>query len=543
MRWFAEPGKLKGHLCRFGVSAGHYLFYSLISISTMEEHLQNTMEEKMNKILGEITKESTKEMIQEPTIEYLQWKVSMMQQEYKKARLAWTQESVKQAHTGDLLRRKIADLQAEVQTAKEKNKELQARVKIAEAEGQRNIKIITDLRKNLEFSNKRCEKVSLELSTCQESSRKNVMELKQEHEDLKTRMQVELDNMKEAAQKQQKHGEDLNRLVQIQKKEYLSLEERHTQAVRIFEENLESAEADNRALTTMVREMKYSFKAKDQVKQNIFEKQLAQKDDEIRALQNLKKLTSTVSQLKAAVEEKCKVTRGKDLEIAALKQEMDAIVERLRNERQKVALLEFQIKGATKNIGHLEAELQQEKSKNTDTCESLGQTLCKNKVLAEELGNLRERLKVGETENKKLNVMIHELQSYQKQFKVDLHTCMSVITEPKRLKMKVMSLHRSYIKDESQVQIDENTEKIYKCRIEFLRKKLSEHEMIAQANAERMKKMERELAATKNTSSQKEVRYIQSLNNEIAKGQQLEKQLKERTLQRKKSPESGPQRI
>lgn len=496
----------------------------------------------MNKILEEITKESTTETIQEPTIEYLRWKVSTMQQEYKKARLAWTQESVKQAHTEELLRRKTADLQAEVETAKEKNKELQARVKTVEAEGQRNIKIITDLRKHLEFSNKRCENVSLELSSCKESSRKNVTELKREREDMKTKMQAELDNMKEAVQKQQEHGEDLNRLVQIQKKEYLSLDERHTLAVRIFEENLESAEANNQALTTMVREMKYSFKAKDQVNRKVFEKQLVQKDDEIRALQNLKKLTSTVSQLKAAVEEKCKVTRCKDLEIAALKQEMDAIVERLRNERQKVALLQFQIKGATENTGHLEAELQQEKSKNIDTCESLGQTLSKNKVLAEELNNLRERLKVGETENKNLNIMIHDLQSYQKQFKVDLHTCMSVITEPKQLKMKVMSLDRSYVKDESQLQIEENTEKIYKYQIDFLRKKLSDHEMIAQANAEMMKKMEQELAATKNMSTQKEVRYIQTLNTEIAKGQQLEKQLKERKLQRKKSPESGPQR-
>lgn len=481
-------------------------------------------------------------------------KISKKEEKYKAERNAWTEQSIKYKKTEDLLRKKNRALQAELQAGKETEKELRVTIKHLGTERDKKDQKIADLEKRIQIiENETCKKNAQlteqihEFELYKESHKKELTELNKKHEEIISGMKADMDNLQHAAQQkrreEEERAENLQQAIQKLNQEYQELRQRHKSIVAQIqnflqgeeEERKEQMERDLRAKLNIVSEFK--------IKEANYENTVRGLQQKIANMDYLKNLPPLVDKLNATIDDKCKVIKNKNLEIAALKTEKKDVTEDLHNEQNTTALLEIQLHLATEkaNRGH-EKKLQDEYLYK-GTREELQKLREKHKRLTDELNNFKLKVKGNESNAKHLKKQKQELQNNQKHFMEDIQTCITVINEPKQLKQNVIELKRRHIENNRTVQLDENSAERYKFQVDCLQKKLQHAASIEQTKTNHIKRLEDRLSTATRTMMQKENNYTSVLNAEIVKVHKVQQQLTQTTLQLQKAKKSMPKKM
>ncbi|XP_056885682.1 trichoplein keratin filament-binding protein-like [Takifugu flavidus] len=187
-------------------------------------------------------------------------------------------------------------------------------------------------------------------------------------------------------------------------------------------------------------------------------------------------------------------------------------------------------KHTKKQLNCLEEIYEKEKSEriNTNelehlqrTLEELGQAKCENKIMKEKLEEI-EQLK-GNGKNYE-DLQVPQPQTQDKQFKEDLHACLSVISDTKTLKQRFIAMKRRYL-DNEQLQISEIVEQECQLENKDLAKKLYGCQNLLKVKSDTISRLEQQLLTAVQQCAEREKKYVKILNRHIVMEHQLKKEL------------------
>lgn len=458
---------------------------------------------------------------------FLRWQVKTLLSENLKCRVHFVDQSVKQEQLKKCLEDEIEALKAELQSGKEERSTLKARLQQSLNHEESAKKTISDLEHDLEKRKKVTEKLTLDLSQCRENSERNVEQLKEQLNNTNVKMEEERDRFNTAINEHNKEINRVKKMANVLKTEYNNLMNRHKKTLAKFKLVHELDGVANGVLSSKLHTIKGDLEEKGREKIESFKTRLNLKDEKIRKLEELKALKGTVEQLNATVEENRKTIEGKDSEIETMMEEMRDIVTKHNMKGQMIAVLQYKLTEAEDQIKVLEEAKGERDLTTKSLLEEKLQSAEENKKLRDTLVQCRNRLQLRENNNKKLDSKVRQLEREQSQFRADLHACVSVISKPKELKLKLAALQRRYINDEFEIKIAKDTEAEYQNRIKELEYKLECQVKISQNRAKTVKKMQQRTESLETSAAAREVHYIQLLNTEIIKTQDLQKKIQE----------------
>lgn len=477
------------------------------------------------------------------SLKYLQWKLSETEKRFEKERDISIKDSIKHNNTEDHLHEKIEALQAEVQAATDKEDKLKAQIAVLENDlKEEKIRVRTTDR-NIDVLSDKYSVLTQEFTVYKQSSEKKLSELKEENEKIKLSMQADIINMQHVAKEHEEQAEKLKQVLKTLGRDFHDLKDRHKIVVEKINNYLLNEEEEKREQRLRHLREKNEIKCSNDMEKVSYENELFALQKQITKLEELKGLLPVVDNLKCTIDEKCKLIKNKNKEIASLKKEKNDVVDRLEMEQEKTAIGNVQMKLAMEKIKCLEEKNLQGEYKTESTQKALYEFVGHNEFLIEKLQNLERQVRASETESNGLRERVEQLQTYLLRFKEDLQTCMSVINEPAQLKQRVMNLRKHYIQDEKKVQIGETTETAYKFHMECLWKKLDHASNIDKANVSIIRRWERRFSEASDTFKQKEFEYIQALNEEMHKVQQLKRDLKDKNKLLQKATKLLPQKV
>lgn len=468
-----------------------------------------------------------KDIEDENSPEFLRWQVKILLSKNLKASHQFVDQCVKQEQIRKRLQNEIEALAAELQSVKEERKSLKDRLQVSLNNEETAKKTIGDLNNDIEKRKKRAEKLTQEFSQYRESSEKKEEELREKLNYTQAKMEEERERLNKAINEQQKDIRRVKKIADALKTECNHLRDSHKKALAKFKLILEIKGTANGVLHEMLHTIEADLKEKELEKIESYKRRLNLKDEKIRKLEELKELEGIVKDLYKKLEEKYKTIEAKDSEIETMVEEMRDIVAKHNMKGQMAAVLQCKLTEAEEQIQVLEeAQGQRDLTTKNLLAEKL-QSAEENQMLRDTLAQCKNRLRLSEKNKKKLDRKVRELERYQAQFRADLNTCVSVIGKPKEVRMKLAALKRRYIHDELGIKLAKNTEAEYQNRIRELQHKLDCQMKICHNREETMKKMQHRMESLDTVAAAREIHYIQLLNTEITKTQDLQKKLHE----------------
>lgn len=468
-----------------------------------------------------------KDIEDENSPEFLRWQVKILLSKNLKARRQFVDQSVKQEEIRKCLEKEIEALKAELQSVKDERKSLKDRLQVSISNEETAKKTIGDLNDDIEKRKKRAEKLSQEFSQFRENSEKNEEELREKLNHTKAQMEEERNRMNTAINEQHKEIRRVKKIGDALKTESHNLRYSHKKALAKFKLVLEMKGAANGVISEMLHTQEADLKEKELEKIESYKRRLNLKDEKIRKLEELKELEGVVCDLNKQLEEKHKIIESKNSEIETMEEELRDLVAKHNMKGQMAAVLQCKLTEAEEQIQILEeAKGQRDLTTKSLLAEKL-QTAEEIQTLRDTLAQCRNRLRLSEKNKKKLDCKVRELERYQSQFRADLNTCVTVIGKPKEVKMKLAALKRRYIHDEHGIKLAKNTEAEYQNRISELQHQLDCQVKICQNREATMRKMQRRMESLDTVAATREIHYIQLLNTEITKTQDLQKKLHE----------------
>lgn len=466
-----------------------------------------------------------KDIEDENSPEFLKWQVKILLSKNYKDRQQFVDQYVKQEQIRKGLENDIEALKAELQSVKEDNKSLNRRLNASLNNEAAAKKTIGDLKDDIDKRKRRAEKLTQEFAQYRENSEKTVEELREKLSHTRAKMEQERERLNKALNVQQKEIRRVKKVADALKTECNNLRDSHKKALAKFKLILEIKGTTNSVLNEKLQTIEADLKEKELVKIESFKRRLNLKDEKIRKLEELKELEGIVVDLNRKLEEKCRTIEGKDSEIETMVEEMRDIVAKHNMKGQMAAVLQCKLTEAEEQIQDLEeAKGQRELTTKSLLAEKL-KSAEENQKLRDTLVQCKNRLRLSEKNRKKLEYKVLELERYQAQFRADLSMCASVIGMPKEVKRKVAALKRRYIHDERGIKLAKNTEIEYQNRIRELQHKLDCQIKICRNREEAMKKMQHRMESMDTVAAAREIHYIQLLNTEIIKTQDLQKKL------------------
>lgn len=482
-------------------------------------------------------------VMEKRSVRYLQWKLSETEKRFEKDRHISIKDSIKHNNTENLLHDKIAALQAEVQAHTDKEDELKGKIEILENDlKEEKIRVRTSDR-NIDVLSDRYSALTEEFGVYKKSAEKKLADLKDENEKIKLSMQADIINMQQVAKQHEELADKLKYVLKSLGRDFHDLKDRHNVVVEKINNYLQNEEEEKREQRLRHLREKNEIKCSTDMEKVGYENELFALQKQITKLEELKSLLPIVDSLKSTIDEKCKLIKNKNKEITSLKKEKNDVVDRLEMEQEKTAIGNVQMKLAMEKVKCLEEKNLQGEYKTESTQKALYEFVGHNEFLIEKLQHLERQVRASDAESSGLRERVERQQTYLLRFKEDLQTCMSVINEPSQLKQRVLDLRKQYIQDEKKVQIGETTETAYKFNMDCLWKKLQHASNIDRANGSIIRRWERRFAEASDTFKQKEFEYIQALNEEMHKVQQLKKDLKEKTKLLQKATKLIPQSL
>lgn len=434
-------------------------------------------------------------------------------------------QSVKQQEIRKGLENEIQALKAELQAVRDERKSLKDRLQVSLNNEEAANKTVNELNDDIDRRKKRAEKLTQEFSQYRESSEKIEEELREKLNHTRAKMEEERGRLNTGIHEQEKEIRKVRKIADALKSECNHLRDSHKKALAKFKLILEIKGTANGVLNEKLQTIEADMKEKELAKIESYKRRLNLKDEKIRKLEELKELEGIVMDLSKKLEEKQKAIEGKDSEIETMVEEMRDIVAKHNMKGQMAAVLQCKLTEAEEQIQLLEeAKGQRDITTKSLMAEKL-QSAQENQRLQEALAQCRKRLRLSEKNKKKLDRKVRELERYQAQFRADLDTCVSVIGKPKEVRMKLAALKRRYINDELGIKLAKNTEVEYQNRIRELQHKLDCQIKICRNQEETMKKMQNRMESLDTVAAAREIHYIQLLNTEISKTQDLQKKL------------------
>lgn len=484
----------------------------------------NTMKSSPRKSTKSIRE---KDIEDENSPEFLRWQVKILLSKNLKARQQFVDQSVKQEEKRKCLENEIEALKAELQSVKEERKSLKDRLQVSLNNEETARKTIGDLNNDIEKRKNRAEKLREEFSQYRENSERTEEELRGTLNLTKAQMEEEQDRLNKEMTKHEKEIRRLTKTADALKAESNHLRDSHKKALAKFKLIIEINGITNGVLSEKLRTVEANFKEKELEKMESFKRRLNLKDEKIRKLEELKELEGIVSDLNKKNEEQRITIEAKNSEIETMVEEMRDIVAKHNMKGQMAAVLQCKLTEAEEQIQVLEeAKGQRDLTTKNLLAEKL-QSAEENQRLRDALAQSRNRLGLSEKNRKKLDRKVRELERYQAQFRADLNTCASVIGKPKEVKMKLAALKRRYIHDEHAIKLAKDTETEYQNRIRELQHKLECQMKICHHQEATMKKMQHRMESLDTVAAAREIHYIQLLNTEISRTQDLQKKLHE----------------
>lgn len=468
-----------------------------------------------------------KDIEDENSPSFLRWQVKTLLSENFKCRQEFVDQSVKQEQIKKCLEDETEALKAELQSVKEERNSLKARLQQSLNNEESAKKTISNLEHDLEKRKRVTEKLSLDFSQYRENSERNVEQLKEQLNNTNAKMEEERNRFNKAINEHNKEIKRVKKMANVLKTEYNNLMNSHKKTLAKFKLVLELDGVANGVLSNKLHTIEADLKEKELEKIESFKRRLNLKDEKIRKLEELKALKGIVEQLNATVEENLKTIEGKDSEIETMMGEMRDIVTKHNMKGQMNAVLQCKLTEAEDQIKVLEEAKGERDLTTKSLLEEKLQCAEENKKLLDTLVQCRNRLRLREKNNRKLDSKVRELEREQSQFRADLHACVSLMSKPKELKSKLAALKRRYINDEFEIKIAKGTEVEYQNRIKELEYKLECQVKISQNREKAMKKMQLRMESLDTLAAAREVHYIQLLNTEIIKTQDLQKKIQE----------------
>lgn len=469
-----------------------------------------------------------KDIEDENSPSFLRWQVKALLSENLTIKQQFVDRSVKHEEIRKCLEKEIEALKAQLQSVKEERNTLKSRLQVSLSNEEIAKKINSDLKHDLEKRKKLMQKLNLEFSQYRENSEETVHQLKEQLNNTKAKMEEEQDKLNKAINEHQKEIKRVEKMGNAVKEEYNNLMNSHKKTLAKFKLVVELDGVANGVLNNKLHTIEADLKEKELEKIESFKKRLALKDEKIRKLEELKPLKGIVEKLNATVEEHLKTIKGKDSEIETMVEEMRDIVIKHNMKGQMNAVLQCKLTEAEAQIRVLEEAKGQRDLTTKSLLEEKLQLTEEHKNLQDTLDQCRNRLRVSENNNKKLDRKVRELEREQAQFRADLNVCASVIGKPKEVNSKLAALKRRYIHDEREIKIAENTETEYQNRIKELEYKLDLQGKICLSQEMTMKKLQHRIESLETSAAAREIHYIQLLNTEIIKAQDLQKKLEEK---------------
>lgn len=472
-----------------------------------------------------------KDIEDENSPSFLRWQLKTLLSENLKSRQEFVDRCVTHEENEKCLEDEIRALKTELESVIKEARTLKDNLQQSQQSEETTKKTNSELKKDLERRKERNQKLLQEFSEYREKSEKIVEELEEKLNNTKARMEEERGRLSKGIKEQQEEIKTVRTMAEALQTEYNHLMDNHKTALAKFKLIIEMNGVANGVLNSKLHTIEADLKEKELKKIESLKRRINLKDEKIRKLEELKELEGTVRKLTATVAQNEKTIEGKDSEIRTMAEEMRDLVAKNIMKGQMAAVLQCKLTEAEEQIHRLE----EEKGQRDSTAQSLLaenlQRLDDNKRLQESLTQSQNRLRLSEADNRKLDGKVRELERCQAQFRADLNMCVSVMGKPKELKLKLAALKRRYINDERGIKLAEDTEVEYQSRIQELQHRLHCQAKTCRNQERTMRKMQQRMESLDAVAAAREIHYIQLLNSEISKTQDLQKKVQEDQLQ------------
>ncbi|XP_045897380.1 golgin subfamily A member 6-like protein 22 [Micropterus dolomieu] len=411
---------------------------------------------------------------------YLQWKLSRLQEKYRNEREFWSTDCIKHSKDVKIWEDTIQALQLELAAIKERESQLINQLKTSADNNEKLVlekAILEDsfqIKENKSYAIE--ARLELQLQNNKEDYEKTLAELKHEHEQNKTVMKADFEHRLQQVQEEtDTRFKELEQVHQCEVKklntQYHEMEEKHKMVVENLRNLLSEKEEEQRKHYEEEEIRKEETRCQNVRLRKSLELKVEALKRRITDLKYKEDLTPKVLALENTVKEKNKVIGNKNKEIAALKKDRREVQEHWAREQDNSAVLLVKYNEVKDNYQTLEDDKKQQQAKLQTTTEDLNKAHREIANLTETIDRLKYKVKTS-----KLRAEVSNLETYQQRFKADLLSCMSVITEPQKLKRRIINLKKRYIDNDMQVGMDEETESAYQrqATIKLLNEKIVE---------------------------------------------------------------------
>ncbi|XP_068598729.1 cilia- and flagella-associated protein 57 [Brachionichthys hirsutus] len=307
-----------------------------------------------------------------------------------------------------------------------------------------------------------------ELKRLESSSSQKLIVEHERYQDLQhecQRLQEDYENRLEAAEESKTQAlEELTQRYEVPLQEKTRLvvqcQEEAQQEILMFKEIVKQVEEDEERIIHDVK-VKYERKLLAEKKSNSnlkgeagamtqkfysLKKQLDERDAEMNAMKHerqkllglIRSLESDIEDLKRQISGHERTNQDKDKTISTLKKKNQEL-EKLK------FVLDFQLNEFKKQIEPQQDDIAEKKERIRQLEEELLQISGSNTHLKLTASDLRLKLRAREKEVQKETQKVKDMETRLQRLKSDLHTCVSFIQEPRKLKDSVQAIHARYV--------------------------------------------------------------------------------------------------
>ena len=204
--------------------------------------------------------------------------------------------------------------------------------------------------------------------------------------------------------------------------------------------------------------LKKDTRLNELVKQKELEMHIEKLKKTIHGLKNKEDLTEKVSALESTIQDRQNVIGKKNLEMSRLMKDNKQLQQDWAKEKDNNAVLLVKLNEVKDNLNGIEDDLRTTQWELKEAMEKLYKTLRENADLGDTISHLNYKVRKCEPDLIKEREKNRNLITYVMRFKADLQACMDFTSEPKTFVRKVFNVKRHYIDNNTNVQMDGNTE-------------------------------------------------------------------------------------
>ncbi|XP_056875544.1 myosin heavy chain, clone 203-like [Takifugu flavidus] len=189
----------------------------------------------------------------------------------------------------------------------------------------------------------------------------------------------------------------------------------------------------------------------------------------------------------------------------SIRKELEEVQDQKRVINERIQQLEDQLQGAAEENEQIQekhvTEMSTLRLQLQHTLEASDQAMSENKLMEEKLKQI-EQLGGKEQTNQ------DQIQSQEKQFVKALQACMSVISDTKKLKKRIVAMKKCYLENEH-AQISEMVEQVFLTENKDLSIRLQGCQNLLKVNSDTISRLEQQLSATVQQCDEREKKYVQ----------------------------------